>query len=122
MLQALFLIGHANRTSFCLGQQPYSVPHSLSKVPQHLQSKSFRICAFKVALSQGVRAVGWARPFRKQELSVPPKLLSVLLKLISQAKSATYVETEDFQSSAFIIKNVLKLVTILYLAYFPHPT
>lgn len=45
--------------------------------------------------------------------------LSVLLKLISQAKSSTYVGTEDFQSSAFIIKNVLKLVTILYLAYFP---
>jgi hypothetical protein len=44
--------------------------------------------------------------------------LSVLLKLISQAKSSTYVGTEDFQSSAFIMKNVLKLVTILYLAYF----
>lgn len=78
------------------------------------------LLGFRSKLVQGgpsrghaVAAVGHAVVRQANESCQKYKHPSVPLKLISQVKSSAYVEAADFQSSAFIIKNVLKLGTIL---------
>lgn len=114
-----------SRNSFCcwgINKPPSPAPRRRSSGEPCRQTALHTSQGFSSSWAQG----GSCRGHTGTAVGLPAhrsrqkwKHLSVLVKLISQVKSSTYVETEDFQSSAFIIKNVLKLVTILYLAYFP---